>query len=103
MDNLREALSIAQFAQSAYEEDYIKGRKIKGVTTFADLVRALGKITSDEEIRIVAQACMSVFDRRVDVLSGAMSILKFSEKPESKLDAGAGKFVNVDPLCEGDF
>lgn len=92
MKDLNDTFSALELQVSAFEEDFIKGRE-KGAG-FADMVSKLGNANDEEEIQIVAQACLSVLKRRIDILGKAIRLVDGANtecKPE------------IEPFCEGDF
>lgn len=92
MKELNDTFSALELQVTAFEENFIKGRK-RGAN-FADLVNALVNPNDEEEIQIVAQACLSVLKRRIDILGKAIRLVA-DEKPKYK--------TQIEPLCEGDF
>lgn len=93
MKDLNDTFSALELQVSAFEEDFIKGRE-KGAG-FADMVSKLGNANDEDERQIVAQACLSVLERRIDILGKAIRLVD-----------GANtecKPVKIEPFCEGDF
>jgi len=93
MKVLNDTFSALELSVSAFEEDFIKGRE-KGAD-FADMVSKLGNANDEDERQIVAQACLSVLKRRIDILGKAIRLVT-SETTECKP-------VELAEICEGDF